>query len=99
MEKDAGISLKELNANGGISANVFVVQFLADLLHKNVCTSAMPDISALGAAYLAGLHASVYENIDVLKKLNTDKKQYQPNPQNSSVQQGYAGWKKEIAKN
>lgn len=99
MEKDAGVLLKQLNANGGISANGFVVQFLADLLHKNVCTSSMPDISAMGAAYLAGLHAGVYENIDALKKLNTDKKQYQPNPQNSIVQQGYAGWKKEIAKN
>lgn len=98
MEKDAGVSLTALNANGGISANGFVVQLLADLLDKNVCTSGMPDVSALGAAYLAGLQAGVYENIDALKQLNTAKKQYQPNPQNSTVQQGYAGWKKEIAK-
>jgi len=98
MEKDANISLKELNANGGIAVNGFVMQFLADLLQKKVCASGMPDISALGAAYLAGLHAGVYESIAALKKLDSKKNQYQPNPQNSTAQQGYAGWKKEIAK-
>lgn len=98
MEKDAGVLLKALNANGGISANQFVVQFLADLLQKDVCTSDMPDISALGAAYMAGLQAGLYKNIEILKQLNTDKQEYRPSLQNSTVQQGYAGWKKEIAK-
>ncbi len=55
MEKDAGISLKELNADGGITANKFIIQFIADLLNKKVATIGMPDVSALGAAFLAGL--------------------------------------------
>ncbi len=98
MEKDAAITLKQLNADGGITANKFVIQFLADLLNKNVATIGMPDVSALGAAYLAGLQAGVYENIESLKQLNADKSLYQPNPQRITVQQGYHGWKKEIAK-
>jgi glycerol kinase len=55
MEKDTGVILKELMIHGGLSANGFVVQFIADLLDKPVHCSSMPDISALGAAYLAGL--------------------------------------------
>ena len=55
MEKDAKLSLKELMADGGITSNKFVIQFLADLLNKPVfATIGMPDVSALGAAYLAG---------------------------------------------
>lgn len=98
MEKDAAVTLKELNADGGITANDFVIHFLTNLLNKNVATIGMPDVSALGAAYLAGLQAGVYESIESLKKLNADKKQYRPDPQNSTVQPGYAGWKKELAK-
>lgn len=98
MEKDAAVTLKELNADGGITSNKFVIQFLTDLLKKAVATIGMPDVSALGAAYLAGLQAGVYESIDSLKKLNADKKLHQPNLQNGTVQQGYEGWKKEIAK-
>ena len=98
MEKDAAVTLKELNADGGITSNKFVTQFLTDLLNKTVATIGMPDVSALGAAYLAGLQAGVYESIENLKQLNADKKLHQPNLQNGTVQQGYEGWKKEIAK-
>jgi len=96
MEKDAKLSLKELMADGGITSNKFVIQFLADLLNKPVATIGMPDVSALGAAYLAGLGAGVYESIEVLKKLNSDKKKYLPQPDLSKVNVGYAGWKKTI---
>jgi glycerol kinase len=98
MEKDAAVFLKELNADGGITANNFVIQFLTDLLNKKVAIIGMPDVSALGAAYLAGLQAGVYTSIESLKQLNANKKQYLPDPGNSMVQQGYSGWKKEIAK-
>ncbi len=96
MEKDAGVSLKELNADGGITANQFVVQFLTDLLNKNVATIGMPDVSALGAAYLAGLKAGVYESIDALRNLNADKKKFTPAVDISKVNEAYNGWCKTI---
>ncbi len=98
MEKDAGIALTELHANGGITANKFVIQYLTDLLNKQVATNDMPDVSALGAAYLSGLQAGIYKSIESLKALQTNKKQHQPDKDNSTVQQGYTGWKNEIAK-
>jgi glycerol kinase len=97
MEKDAKLSLKELMADGGITSNKFVIQFLADLLNKPVATIGMPDVSALGAAYLAGLGAGVYESIEVLKKLNSDKKNYLPRRDLSKINEEYAGWQKTIS--
>lgn len=96
MEKDAVLSLKALMADGGITGNEFVMQFLADLLQKNVTTIATPDVSALGAAYLAGLRSGVYVNIESLNKLNNEKKYHQPSKELSVVTKGYEGWNKTI---
>jgi glycerol kinase len=96
MEKDAGVSLKELNADGGITANQFVVQFLTDLLNKNVATIGMPDVSALGAAYLSGLKVGVYESIDALRNLNANKKKYMPSADTNKVNEDYNGWCKVV---
>ncbi len=95
MEKDAGISLKELNADGGITSNGFVVQMIADILNKNVATIGMPDVSALGAALLAGLKVGVYESVVALKKINSDKKYYNPGDNLTAIK-NYEGWQKEI---
>jgi glycerol kinase len=96
MEKDAGLRLKELMADGGITSNHFVVQYLANLLNKTVVTIGMPDVSALGAAYLAGLKVGVYESIDQLKGLNKEKICYQPAKDTSTANKSYTGWQKTI---
>ena len=96
MEKDAKLSLKELMADGGITSNKFVIQFLADLLCKPVATIGMPDVSALGAAYLAGLKTGVFESIDALKKLNSDRKNYLPRLDLTKVKEDYTSWQKTI---
>jgi glycerol kinase len=95
MEKDAAVSLKELNADGGITSNHFVVQFVADLLNKNVATIGMQDVSALGAAFLAGLKAGVYESIDALRKAGSYKKCYNP-ANNAGAVRSYNAWQKAI---
>jgi glycerol kinase len=92
MESDAGISLDKLMADGGATSNGFIMQFLTDLLNRPVETISFPDVSALGAAYLAGLKAGVYTNIDYLKTLNKDKRVLQPK-ENDIVHNGYEGWK------
>lgn len=53
MEKDTGIALRELNADGGASRDRFLMQFQADILNKSVCRPAIRETTALGAAYLA----------------------------------------------
>ena len=96
MEKDAKLSLKELMADGGITSNQFVIQFLTDLLNKTVATIGMPDVSALGSAYLAGLQVGVYESMDSLKKQNCDKIFYQPKKKTAIMNKNYTGWQNTI---
>jgi glycerol kinase len=55
MRADSGIKLRELRVDGGASINSLLVQFQADLLGVPVVRSAIPETTALGAAYLAGL--------------------------------------------
>lgn len=95
MEKDAGLSLKELNADGGITANQFLMQFLTDLLHRPVARIQMPDVSAMGAAFMAGLSAEVYESLDRLHTLCSKTNYYQP-IFNELVVNGYKGWQEII---
>jgi glycerol kinase len=93
MEEDAGIELQELMVDGGITSNKFVLQFLADLLERKIVNIGMPDVSALGAAYLAGLKAGVYKDIEHLKTLNSDKSFIYPSSDNDKVKSWYEGWK------
>jgi glycerol kinase len=97
MSQDMGAPLQSISVNGGITRNQFVIRFLADLLGIPLKKQSNADISALGAAYLAGLKSGVYQSIDQLKKLNESKtEEIQPDLSNTSVQTAYAGWIKWI---
>ena len=55
MEADSGISLRGIRADGGASANDFLMQFQADVLGTPVVRPRVIESTALGAARLAGL--------------------------------------------
>ena len=55
MQQDATAPLRELRVDGGASRNNSLMQFQADLLGVPVIRPAVTEITALGAAYLAGL--------------------------------------------
>ncbi|MBP8305048.1 MAG: glycerol kinase GlpK [Phycisphaerae bacterium] len=80
MEQDSGIRLAELRADGGITSNRFVMQFLADLLGTEVVSIGVQDVSALGAAYMAGLQQGVFRGTDHLAQLHADKTAFRPGP-------------------
>ncbi|MCH5720220.1 FGGY family carbohydrate kinase [Niabella hibiscisoli] len=92
MEKDTGISLKQLMTNGGLTANEFVMQLLTDVLAKPVSRSSMPDVSALGAAYMAGMQQGIYNGIDALRNLKSDKVILGQSVEAAKVTDWYQGW-------
>lgn len=53
-----------LRIDGGLVHNKFVCQYLSDILDVNVDVPKITETTALGAAYLAGLHVKLYGNID-----------------------------------
>lgn len=99
MESDTQIDLKELMMDGGITANQFVLQFLADLLKRPVGNIGIPDVSALGAAYLAGLVTGIFKDLNQLQLLNTSNSYIYPeeskeNTENMKVL--YSGWQSAV---
>jgi len=96
METDSGLRLKELNVDGGITANQFVMQCLTDVLNTKVVNIGFEDVTALGAAYLAGLECGIFENLAQLQQLNTNKKEFTPGENRENVYRFYEAWEKAL---
>jgi glycerol kinase len=63
MEKDAGKPIPCVKADGGASANSFLMQFQADILDRRVLLPVVGETTALGAAYLAGLATGYWSSL------------------------------------
>jgi len=68
MEKDSGISLKELRVDGGASNSKPLLQFQSDLLQEKVVRPKCIETTALGVAYLAGLAVGFWESRDEIRE-------------------------------
>ena len=55
----------------------------------------MPDVSALGAALLAGLKIGLYPDLESLKKMNRDQQYYVPGGK-EKAERDYEGWVQSI---
>ena len=69
MEKDTGVSIRELKVDGGASRDAFLMQVQADVLDCEVRRPMIRETTALGAAYLAGLAVGVWKDTDEIRKL------------------------------
>jgi glycerol kinase len=67
MKEDSQLGLSELRVDGGASANNLLMQIQADLLGVPVVRPKVVETTALGAAYLAGLAVTYWENREELK--------------------------------
>ena len=68
MEKDSGQKILELRADGGATSNRFLMQAQSDFSDVTVAVSPVQELSALGAAYMAGLGADVYDMEDIFRQ-------------------------------
>lgn len=64
MEADSGHRIKELRVDGGATSNDILMQFQADLLDTTVIRPKVTEVTALGAAYLAGLAVGYWSSMD-----------------------------------
>ncbi len=68
MEKDSGIRPQTLRVDGGLVANQFVCQFLADITRCTIDVPQNTETTALGACFLAGLYAGIYNDLDHIRQ-------------------------------
>lgn len=78
MEADAGISIRELRADGGATGNDLLMQFQADLLGARVVKPQVTEVTAIGAAYLAGLATGFWNSIEDIQEQWSINKSFEP---------------------
>jgi glycerol kinase len=62
MQPDLDVPVSEVRVDGGGAANTLLLQFQADILGVPIVRTAVPETTARGAAYLAGLAVGVWKN-------------------------------------
>ena len=90
-----GGRLKELRADGGATANAWLMQFQADLLGVPVVVPEIADTTVLGAAYLAGVATGVWTEDDV-RGLWTESRRYEPAMADDRRQALLADWRRAL---
>jgi glycerol kinase len=78
MESDSGIQIKELRVDGGATQNNFLLQFQADILQATVIRPQVTEVTAIGAAYLAGLAVGFWDNVEEIQKQWTVNRRFEP---------------------
>ncbi|MGR5206444.1 MULTISPECIES: glycerol kinase GlpK [Vibrio] len=96
MQADSGIKLASLRVDGGAVANNFLMQFQADVLDTDVLRPKVTEVTALGAAYLAGLAVGYWGSIDEVKNKAELDRQFEPNQDDAKRQRRYKGWKRAV---
>jgi glycerol kinase len=96
MQKDAGITLRELRVDGGASVNNLLMQIQADVLGVPVVRPKVTETTALGAGYLAGLAVGYWRDAaDVAANWRVDRI-FEPAMTRDRVDEWTAGWHKAV---
>ncbi len=98
MEKDSGVTLEVLKVDGGVTANELCMQIQADVLGVPVSRPVVPETTALGAAYAAGLAVGFWKDTDELRENWNEDHRWEPQWDEARREKGYAGWKKAVSK-
>jgi len=93
IEQAIGTPICELHADGGATRNQSLMQFQADILGRTVLRSSNEELSALGAARLAGLQLGWWSSLEELAALPRTKDVFSPAMKEADRRCLYDGWK------
>lgn len=96
MQSDSGKKLAALRVDGGAVANNFLMQFQADILNADVERPEVREVTALGAAYLAGLATGFWKDLEELRGKSTIERTFKPDGDEVKRERRYTGWKKAV---
>ncbi|MDB1125900.1 glycerol kinase GlpK [Vibrio algarum] len=96
MQADSGIKLTDLRVDGGAVANNFLMQYQADILDTNVHRPKVTEVTALGAAYLAGLAVGYWDSIEEVRNKAEIDKTFEPADDEDKRTGRYNGWKRAV---
>ncbi|MEM5499666.1 glycerol kinase GlpK [Paraglaciecola mesophila] len=91
-----GVSLDKIRVDGGMVGNNWLCQFLAGILDVTVERPKIMETTALGAAYLAGLKAGIYESCEQLASMNEVENSFDAKMPSSQRRKLIAGWENAV---
>lgn len=97
MQQD-GVRPVTLRVDGGMVANNWLLQCLADILGARVDRPQVIETTAQGVAYLAGLQSGVFESLDQLSQHWQLDRQFDPVMDKVTRDGFYAGWQKAVSR-
>jgi glycerol kinase len=92
MERDGGRSIAEFRTDGGAAANDYLMQFQADILDRPIRRAAMLEVTALGAAMLAGLAGGLWRSAADLRRLRGTGRLFKPRMARAEREELLRGW-------
>ncbi|HHW7570812.1 TPA: glycerol kinase GlpK [Mannheimia haemolytica] len=96
MQSDSKAKLQALRVDGGATANNFLMQFQADILDTKVERPKVKEVTALGAAYLAGIAVGFWKDLEELKDKAEIERTFTPDDDQEKRAKRYKGWKKAV---
>jgi glycerol kinase len=93
MIADGGAEPQAIRIDGGMAANDWLCQFLADILEVSVERPRNLETTALGAAFHAGLATGLWSGLDGLPDTFAGASRFEPRMESAERQRLIAGWK------
>ncbi len=87
-----------LRVDGGMVASDWTMQCLADMINGDVDRPEILETTALGAAYLAGLQAGVFSDLDSLASNWQRQRTFKPDMPAKERRRKYAGWRDAVSR-
>ncbi len=91
MESDLKSPIHQVSMHGGLSKNQFIREGLTQLLEASIKIQENSDISAQGAAFLAGLQSGIFKDLTALKTL-LKQQLLDKTKESYPIQQKYKHW-------
>ncbi len=96
MNEDSKVPVTELRVDGGATKNKYLMQFQSDILRAKVLVPPAEELSAMGAAYAAGIALGIYDKEKLYD--GVERSVYSPSmPEDERIRR-YEGWKAAVRK-
>jgi len=92
LSNDVGQPIKELRIDGGLTKNIWLNQFLADMLNLPVKHALIQDTTIFGVSLMAGLHIGIFDSLSKLEELWHSKQTFEPIMTTQERQKHLDGW-------
>jgi len=93
-ENFAGVILR---VDGGMAVSDWTMQFLANILNSPIDRPTVLETTALGAAWLAGMRADIYPDMDNFSKSWRLEQRFEPKMDQSVRENKYLNWQRAVA--